>query len=142
MPNRESEQSPSPSPGLNPKDDHASPQAISLALPDLLAQSQRPDFGWTLLRADVEEHRLYGDGAAGEPVASVLRYAPGARVPYHRHDGYEHVYILSGSQRDRRGTYRPGTLVINPPGTTHDVVSDDGCTVLLIWERPVVFIEP
>ena len=116
---------------------------LSLVLPDLLAQTRRPDFTWTLLRDDVEEHRLYGDSdTPGGPVASVLRYAPGARVPHHRHQGYEHVYILSGSQRDPRGTHRTGTLVINPPGTTHEVISDDGCTVLVIWERPVVFVEP
>ena len=31
------------------------------------------------------------------------------------------------------------TLVINPPGSRHRVVSDDGCLVLVIWEQPVVF---
>jgi anti-sigma factor ChrR (cupin superfamily) len=144
MPNRAPEPTPTSEPPSKPSSESSSATALptSLALPDLLAQAQRPDFGWTRLRADVEEHRLYGDGAAGGAVASVLRYAPGARVPYHRHEGHEHVYVLSGSQRDRRGTYRAGTLVINPPGTTHEVTSDDGCIVLLIWERPVVFVEP
>ena len=113
----------------------------SLVLEDLLVQTRSPDFGWTVLRPGVDEHALYGTHDGGGPTASILRYAPGARVSYHRHDGHEHVYILAGSQRDERGTYRAGTLVINPPGTTHDVVSDDGCTVLLIWERPVTFVD-
>jgi anti-sigma factor ChrR (cupin superfamily) len=145
MPNRAPEPTTTTSePPSKPSSESFSATALatSLALPDLLAQAQRPDFGWTRLRADVEEHRLYGDGAAGGAVASLLRYSPGAWVPYHRHEGYEHVYVLSGSQRDRRGTYRTGTLVINPPGTTHEVFSDEGCIVLLIWERPVVFVEP
>jgi anti-sigma factor ChrR (cupin superfamily) len=148
MPNRAPEPTPTSEPTSKPSAEapiaggSASALPTSLALPELLAQAQRSDFAWTRLRVDVEEHRLYGDGAAGGPVASVLRYAPGARVPYHRHEGYEHVYVLSGSQRDRRGTYRTGTLVINPPGTSHEVFSDDGCIVLLIWERPVVFVEP
>ncbi|MES1206770.1 MAG: cupin domain-containing protein, partial [Pseudomonadota bacterium] len=77
---------------------------------------------------------------AGAPTASILRYAPGARIPYHRHDGYEHVFILAGSQRDERGTYGAGSLVVNTPGSSHDVVSENGCTALLIWERPVVFV--
>lgn len=110
-------------------------------LADLLIQTRQPEFVWTVLRPGVDEHSLYGSHDGTGPTASILRYAPGAHVPYHRHDGYEHVYVLVGSQRDERGTYRAGTLVINPPGTAHDVVSDDGCTVLLIWERPVVFVD-
>ena len=110
-------------------------------LPDLLAQSRRPDFTWSELRPGVDEHRLYGGSDGGGPIASILRYAPGARVPYHRHGGHEHIFVLSGSQRDERGTYGAGTLVINTPDTRHDVVSDEGCTVLVIWERPVSFVE-
>lgn len=110
-------------------------------LPDLLAQTLRPDFTWSELRPGVDEHRLYGSNDGSGPIASILRYAPGARVPYHRHGGHEHIFVLSGSQRDERGTYGAGTLVINPPDTRHDVASDGGCTVLIIWERPVTFVE-
>ncbi len=111
------------------------------ALRDLLAQTQGAGFSWVPLRPGVEHHTLYGSLDGAGPVAAILRYAAGAQIPYHRHDGYEHLYVLAGSQRDQRGTYRAGDLVINPPGSTHDVVSDDGCTVLLIWERPVVFVD-
>jgi len=112
------------------------------SIPDLLEQTRRPDFTWEPLRPGVDEHRLYGDSDGPGPLASILRYAPGSKVPYHRHDGYEHVFVLEGSQRDRRGTHRAGTLVINTPGSSHDVSSDDGCVALLVWERPVVFVEP
>ena len=115
--------------------------ASSWVLTDLLAQTLEPEFTWRELRPGVDEHRLYGSNDGDGPTASILRYAPGANVPYHRHGGHEHVFVLAGSQRDERGTYRAGTLVINPPGTRHDVVSDDGCTVLLIWERPVTFVD-
>jgi anti-sigma factor ChrR (cupin superfamily) len=113
----------------------------SLVISDLLAQTLRPEFSWTPLRPGVDQHPVYGTDDGSGSAASILRYAPGARVPYHRHDGHEHVYILAGSQRDERGTYRAGTLVINLPGSSHDVVSDDGCTALLVWERPIVFTE-
>jgi anti-sigma factor ChrR (cupin superfamily) len=112
-----------------------------LVFADLLSQSRRPDFTWSVLRPGVDEHRLYGGDDGSGPLASILRYAPGASVPYHRHEGYEHVFILAGSQRDERGTHVAGTLVVNPPGSRHDIVSDDGCVALLIWERPVVFVE-
>ena len=107
----------------------------------LLAQTESPDFPWTELRPGVDEHRLYGPVDGTGSSASILRYRPGAHVPRHAHGGHEHIYVLGGSQRDERGTYRAGTLVINPPGTSHEVVSDEGCTVLIIWERPVAFID-
>jgi len=108
--------------------------------PGLLETSRRPEFVWSVLRPGVEQHVLYG-GAPDQPSAAILRYAPGAHVPYHRHVGHEHIYVLDGSQRDERGTYRAGTFVVNPPGSAHDVRSDDGCTVLIVWERPVAFVE-
>lgn len=111
-----------------------------LVIADLLAQARRPEFPWTALRPGVDEHRLHGGDSQGAR-ASLLRYAAGARVPYHRHPGHEHVYVLAGSQRDGRGVHRAGTLVINLPGSRHDVVSDDGCIVLVIWERPIEFEE-
>jgi anti-sigma factor ChrR (cupin superfamily) len=81
---------------------------------------------------------LYRTGDDG-PAAALLRYAPGARVGFHRHAGYEHALVLQGSQSDGNGRHRAGTLVVNPPGTAHDVVSEEGCIALLIWERPVIF---
>jgi hypothetical protein len=41
--------------------------------------------------------------------------------------GYEHIFVLSGSQRDQNGPVAAGTLTINPPGTRHSVVSEAGC---------------
>ena len=94
---------------------------------------------WEPFRDGIEVSWLYRNGDHG-PAAAFLRYAPGARVPFHFHAGYEHVMILSGSQTDCNGRHGPGALVINPPGTSHEVVSEDGCIVLLVWERPVVFL--
>jgi anti-sigma factor ChrR (cupin superfamily) len=78
--------------------------------------------------------------ALGEPVAALLRYQPGAQVPAHRHPGVEFVQILSGSQRDAGGTYGAGSFKVNLPGTQHDLVSDEGCVVLIIWQFPVEFL--
>ena len=64
---------------------------------------------------------------------------PGSEVPEHEHQGIEHVYILDGEQSDERGTYRKGSFVINPPGTSHRVWSSEGCLVLIVWQRPVAF---
>ena len=90
------------------------------------------------LRPGVEIHVLHEtpDGAK----AAILRYAAGAVVPAHRHEGYEYIYVLSGEQRDERGAYAAGSFVVNEPGMTHQVTSAGGCTVLILWMRPVVFV--
>lgn len=96
------------------------------------------DLPWQPFRPGVEIARLYGDGAGG-PSAALLRYAPGATVPRHDHDDFEHIVVLSGSQRDERGVYGVGTLLVHGAGTSHAVASDDGCVVLAIWNAPVRF---
>lgn len=96
--------------------------------------------GWRALpfepfREGVEVHYLWRDGEG--PVWAFLRYQPGASVPRHLHTGLETILVLEGSQSDEHGTYGPGAVVLNPPGTIHSVWSDPGCTIFIQWERPV-----
>lgn len=98
------------------------------------------DLAFAPFRDGIEIAWLYRNGEHG-PAAAFLRYAPGARVPRHLHAGYEHVLVLEGAQSDQNGRHAAGTLVVNPPGTSHSVASEEGCLVLIIWERPVVFLE-
>jgi anti-sigma factor ChrR (cupin superfamily) len=90
------------------------------------------------LRPGVEIHILH-EAPDGARVA-ILRYAPGAEVPVHRHEGYEYIYVLQGEQSDERGSYEAGSFVVNEPGMTHRVASKSGCIVLILWQRPVVFL--
>lgn len=106
----------------------------------LLSRELRDDLPFESVFPGVRITRLYRAPEGGSS-AAILRYEPGARVPLHRHTGYEHIYVLEGSQRDERGEYGAGTLVVNPPGTEHSVESLGGCVVLAIWERPVAFVE-
>jgi anti-sigma factor ChrR (cupin superfamily) len=109
----------------------------SLILSNLLTLAEHPDrLPWKPFREGIEIYRLYEDGAQGSSSA-LLRYQPGATVPQHSHPGYEHIFVLQGSQTDCNGTHAAGTLVINPPKTSHSVASADGCIVLAIWEKPV-----
>jgi hypothetical protein len=86
---------------------------------------------------------LYGLTPEGKPLdvtqpsAAILRYEPGARVPVHRHRGFEHIFVLEGSQSDEQGTYHRGACLMSSPGTSHSIHSEDGCTVLAIWEKSV-----
>lgn len=76
----------------------------------------------------------------GEPAAALLRYAPGASVPRHRHQGLETILVLEGSQRDERGVYGAGTVIFTTRGSEHAVASDNGCVVLVQWQRPAQFV--
>ncbi|TLD69990.1 transcription negative regulator ChrR [Phragmitibacter flavus] len=94
---------------------------------------------WQPFQEGVEIHRLYGDGQNG-PCAALLKFRPGGKVPRHEHTGFEHIFILSGTQTDDQAKSEAGTLIINPPGTSHAIISESGCIVLAIYERPVKFI--
>ena len=87
----------------------------------------------------VDIYRLYGDGETG-PTAALLRFRAGGRVPLHEHTGYEHIFMLAGSQVDENSRADTGTLIINPPGTSHSILSENGCIVLAIYEKPVKFL--
>ena len=91
---------------------------------------------WRPLHPGVEIVDLYPPAECGSR-AALLRYQAGASVPWHVHGGYEHILVLRGSQQDGNGVYRAGTLVVNLPGSTHQVSSTEGCVVLAVWQRPV-----
>lgn len=111
-----------------------------IELRDLFHLAERPDeIPWQPFKKGVEIHRLYGDGVVG-PTAALLRFREASKIPLHRHPGFEHIMVLAGTQRDQNGPVSAGTLMINPPGTCHSVVSDAGCIVLAIYNESVQFL--
>jgi len=112
---------------------------MHIVWPDLLnIDANNADLIWEVLQPGVDICVLHGDRERG-PATALLRYQPGAIIPRHRHVGHEYLFILRGSQRDEHGIYTRGTFLINTPGGTHRVSSDEGCLVLVIWELPVEF---
>jgi anti-sigma factor ChrR (cupin superfamily) len=98
-------------------------------LKDLLdIAAHQDELSWEPFHPGVDIYRLYKDSEGGA-AAALLRYQPGASVPLHVH---------TGSQTDENGEHQAGTLVINPPNTHHNVISQAGCIVLAIWEKPVL----
>ena len=104
--------------------------------PELLTRSSYDDLAWQPFRQGVEIYHLYKDDMGAS--AAMLRYEAGAKVPHHSHSGYEHIFVLSGSQSDADGTYAKGSVIINPPNTSHQVSSEEGCVVLIVWQKPVI----
>lgn len=109
----------------------AEPKCLAALLPDGWR-----DAAYAPFRDGVEISPI----VSGEPAVALLRYAPGAGVPRHRHLGLETILVLDGTQSDEHGTYGPGSLVLNPRDSVHSVWSTDGCVVLIQWTRPVEFL--
>lgn len=109
--------------------------ASVMILRDLFSGQKLDSEQWEPFREGIEIRWIYRipDGCA----AALLRYAPGASLGRHLHAGFEHIFVLRGSQIDDNGEHGPGTLLIHAPGTTHAITSPHGCIVLAIWEKPV-----
>jgi anti-sigma factor ChrR (cupin superfamily) len=104
-----------------------------------LAEDQN-NLGWQPFHPGVEIHWLYREGDQG-PAAALIRFQPGGAVPLHEHRGFEHIFVLSGSQSDEDGRLNTGSLMVHRPGTRHSIVSEEGCLVLAIYEKPAHFVE-
>ena len=90
-------------------------------------------------RKNVEFFPLYTTDQTGPegPTAMLLHYRPGATNQRHIHPSYELILVLDGELVDDNGHYGPGTLLVSPPGSKHAASSPKGCTILIIWEKPV-----
>lgn len=120
----------------------ADPLSKVIKLTDLFQVSGWQDkLPWKPFREGVDIYRLYGDGITG-PSAALIRARPGGRVPMHEHTGYEHIFVLSGSQVDENSRAETGSLIVNPPGSVHSILSENGCIVLAIYEKPIRWIDP
>lgn len=69
---------------------------------------------------------------AGGGSTLLLRFAPGADYPAHRHPAGEEYFVLDGSLDDGGRTHRAGDYIYYPPGSVHRPSSREGCTVLVV----------
>ena len=81
---------------------------------------------------------LYRDESKGE-MTVLLKWEPGATLPFHRHPEIEQSYVLEGSFYDHDGICRAGEFVWRKAGSLHETKSDEGCLLLAIYRKPNVF---
>lgn len=74
----------------------------------------------------------------GDEVAratSIVRYAPGSHFSPHTHDGGEEFLVLEGVFQDEHGDYPAGSYIRNPPTSSHEPGSDEGCVIFVkLWQ--------
>jgi anti-sigma factor ChrR (cupin superfamily) len=81
---------------------------------------------------------LYRNDATGE-MTVLLRWEPGAALPFHKHPEIEQSFVLEGSFYDHDGICRAGQYVYRHQGSMHETRSDEGCLLLAVYRKPNVF---
>lgn len=81
---------------------------------------------------------LYQNEALGE-MTVLLKWEPGAILPFHKHPEIEQSWVLEGSFYDHDGICRAGEFVWRQPGSLHETKSDEGCILLAIYRKPNIF---
>ncbi len=81
---------------------------------------------------------LYKNDEVGE-MTCLLKWEPGARLPFHMHPEMEQSLVLEGSFSDHDGIARAGEYVWRHSGSMHETYSEEGCTILAIYRKPNVF---
>lgn len=81
---------------------------------------------------------LYQNEALGE-MTVLLKWEPGAVLPFHKHPEIEQSWVLEGSFYDHDGICRAGEFVWRQPGSLHETKSDEGCILLAIYRKPNIF---
>ncbi len=74
---------------------------------------------------------LERDGGEQARATSVVRYEAGSHFETHVHSGGEEIFVLEGILEDDLGTYPAGTYLKNSPGSSHQSLSRDGCTLFV-----------
>lgn len=84
----------------------------------VVVQSDRLDW-MTSPTPGVERRMLDRVGDEVARATSIVRYAPNAVFPEHRHGGGEEILVLEGLFRDETGEFPAGSYIRNPIGTAH-----------------------
>jgi anti-sigma factor ChrR (cupin superfamily) len=71
----------------------------------------------------------------------MTRFAPGTRLPRHRHVGDELIYVIEGALTDEAGTVTTGNVGYRPDGCIHSVSSQHGATALAVLTGDIVMTD-
>ena len=89
----------------------------------------------------VEAKTLLVDRSTGV-VTSLMKFAPGARLPEHEHVLIEQTYVLEGSLICGEGECKAGDYVWRPAGSRHEAwAGPQGGLMLAMFQIPNKFFE-
>lgn len=87
---------------------------------------------WVKSPADgVSRIHLEREAEESGHTTSFVRFEPGSYFPRHNHPQGEEIYVLEGVFSDENGDYPAGSYIRNPPGSSHQPFTRDGCTLFV-----------
>lgn len=89
------------------------------------------DIAWSEGVPGVKQKPIWQDKATKRR-AALARFEPGAKLPPHRHDGDELIFVIEGSNADESGEVVAGNMNYRPNGCVHSVWSKNGATVFAL----------
>jgi anti-sigma factor ChrR (cupin superfamily) len=98
-----------------------------------------PELPWESTPFPGIERKLLHQDPSGR-LTALIRMAPGAKLPRHRHAGLEQSFVLEGSLVDDDGACPAGHYVWRRPGSVHAAWAPAGCLVLGIFDAPNEFL--
>jgi len=91
--------------------------------------------------AGIETKTLIADGTSGL-LTSLLKMAPGARLPDHEHVEVEQTWVLEGSLECGEGRCTAGNFVWRPAGSRHEAwAGPEGALLIGMFQMPNRFFE-
>ena len=109
------------------------------ATPNASTYVKPQDMAWEDTRFEgIQIKVLYHDKEKGE-MTCMLKWAPGATLPFHRHPELEQSYVIEGSFSDHDGTCSAGEYVWRKPNSKHQTYSEEGCVILAVYRKPNLF---
>ncbi|MDJ0511928.1 MAG: ChrR family anti-sigma-E factor [Methyloceanibacter sp.] len=127
-------------------DEHRAPRTNGEKRPDLPAPLARllkgglDDIAWKTVAPGVSKHPLPVSRAARSRL-TLLKIAPGTKVPDHGHGGMELTLVLKGSYCDAFGRFAPGDLADLDEHVEHQPIVDspEPCVCVVATEAPTRF---
>lgn len=74
-------------------------------------------------------------------LTTLVKMAPGARLPVHEHVEIEQTWVLEGALVDEQGSAGAGTFVWRPAGSRHEAHAPDGALLLGFFLKPNRFFD-
>ena len=88
-------------------------------------------------RVAVDNYPLWVPDGDEQSGAFLARYPAGAHGDFHEHLGFELMLVLDGTIDHSDGrSFVKGDLIVESPGTRHQMSTVAGCTILAIRTRP------
>ena len=96
---------------------------------------------WVATRFPGVEWKLLMEDPASGMFTALMRWAPGAELPFHEHTEIEQTYVLSGRLVDDDGECGPGQFVWRAKGSRHTARAPEGATMLAFFLKPNTFLD-